>query len=372
MWPADMEWKFDEQEMFRLAGEAWKNGLPWMGMPSGAGLPNAGFSVWPFALLYGINPNPLFMGMGVQWLNAMALWLMLYCGSRYEESVRSRIYWGLAAYAVSIMPVLFARKIWAQDLLPVFMALLWWVYVNRQKLPVLFLGGLLCSLAGQLHLSGFFYAAGWVLALLFFKQLSARQWLPLTLGGLVGFLPGIPWLQAVLQHGGGIAHWSNLLKLEFWLRILTDTPGFNIYYAAAGELSTFSSLPYGLYCMGIIAAALFLCALVAIYMMIKQIFAKATDAQPINFLIMAFVLIPGLLITVAAIPVRSHYMIGGLPFCSIGMAVFLYHVRLKSLSILKFWIILQLLFTLSFLVFVHKKQHIKGDYGSTYRVQNSL
>ena len=53
-WPADMEWKFDEQEMFRLAGEAWSQDLPLMGMPSGAGLPNAGFSIWPFALLYGI------------------------------------------------------------------------------------------------------------------------------------------------------------------------------------------------------------------------------------------------------------------------------------------------------------------------------
>jgi len=368
-WPADMEWKFDEQEMFRLAGEAWNHGLPFMGMPSGAGLPNAGFSIWPFALLYGIHPTPLFMGMGVQWLNSMALWLMLYCAGRYEEAVRTRLYWGLAAYAVSVMPVLFARKIWAQDLLPIFVATLWWVYLNRQKLPLLFLGGVVCALAGQLHLSGFFYAGGWFFALLVFKKINPKQVFWLLCGGMVGFLPGIPWLQVVLQHGGGISHWGNIFKLEFWLRVLTDTPGFNIHYAAAGEISTFSAFPNGLYVGLILGLGLMVCTAIAIKNGIITIFQKDAHENEINFLLVAFVVLPGVLMTLSAIPVRSHYMIGALPFCSIGMAVFLQKTTIKGLSLLRFWALLQLLFTLSFMVFVHQKQHINGDYGSTYRSQ---
>lgn len=370
-WPTDMEWKFDEQEMFRLAGEAWSQGLPLMGMPSGAGLPNAGFSILPFALLYSIHPTPLFMGMGVQWFNSLALWLMLYCAGRYEEPVRTRLYWGLAAYAVSVMPVLFARKIWAQDLLPIFVATLWWVYLNRQKLPLLFFGGVVCALAGQLHLSGFFYAGGWLLALLICKKINKKQGLLLVLGGLVGFLPGIPWLHAVLQHGGGISHWGNILKMEFWLRMLTDTPGFNIHYAAAGELSTFSAFPNGFYLGLILGLGLMVCAVVATINAVKAIFTKGVLENDINFLLISGVFLPGVLITLSAIPVRSHYMIGALPFCSIGMAVLLQKTTLKGLSMLRLWVLLQLVFTLTFMVFVHRKQHLRGDYGSTYRSQTS-
>jgi hypothetical protein len=36
---------------------------------------------------------------------------------------------------------------------------------------------------------------------------------------------------------------------------------------------------------------------------------------------------------------------------------------------LRLWVLLQLVFTLTFMVFVHRKQHLRGDYGSTYRSQ---
>ena len=369
IWPMDMEWKFDEQEMFRLAGDAWKNGFPLMGMPSGAGLPNAGFSVWPFALLYGIHPTPLFMGMGVQWLNVLALCLMVYCALQYEHPFRNILLWGLAAYAVSIMPVLFSRKIWAQDLLPLFVAGIWWCYLNRHKGWILSLLGLVLVLAGQLHLSGFFYAAGFGLALLLFGRLRLKDWGWIAAGALPGLLLAIKWIQVITQQGGGISHLNNIFKLEFWLRLLTDTPGINIYYTAAGEVSSFAKYPLGLHLPLMLAVGIVVFILYAVIKRLASGIKRPAKGHPLMFLLLGFVVFPGLLMTFSGIPVRSHYMIGALPFGSMAIAWFMDNVRLKKLRLQLLWVIMQLVFTVLFLIYVHQKQVIHGDYGSTYRLQ---
>lgn len=366
IWPADMEWKFDEQEMFRLAGDAWENGLPLMGMPSGAGLPNAGFSIWPFALLYGIHPTPLFMAMGVQWLNVLALALMVYCALKYEDPVKTSLLWGLAAYAVSLMPVLFARKIWAQDLMPVFIAALWWGYLHRHHWFALVLTGIFCAFAGQLHLSGFFYAGGFLLAILLFKKFTRIQWLWLFAGAIPAALPGIPWVLAVFNGGGGISHLSNILKMEYWLRLLTDTPGFNMYYFAAGEWKTFTAFPAGTFLPLIIACVIAGLVLFGIYKTIKTGFSEIKPSHPIGFLLFAFVIIPGVLITLSGIPVRSHYMIGALPFAAVLVSVIVSRTFKYSTLLL---VILQVFFTLLFLLFIHQADTLRGDYGTPYRKQ---
>lgn len=366
IWPADMEWKFDEQEMFRLAGDAWKNGLPLMGMPSGAGLPNAGFSIWPFALLHGIYPTPLFMAMGVQWLNVLALALMVYCAMRYEEPVKTKILWGLAAYAVSLMPVLFARKIWAQDLMPVFMAVMWWGFLHRHQWFALVLTGVFCAFAGQLHLSGFFYAGGFLLAMLLFKKFTRKQWLWLFAGAIPAALPGIPWILAVFNGGGGISHLSNIVKLEYWLRLLTDTPGFNMYYFAAGEWKTFMLFPAGTYLPLIVACGIAALVLIGIYKTIKTGFSEIKPSHPIGFLLLAFVVFPGILITLSGIPVRSHYMIGALPFASVLLYLIVSRTFKYGTQLI---VILQLIYTLLFLYFIHQADILRGDYGTPYRKQ---
>lgn len=366
IWPADMEWKYDEQEMFRLAAQAWENGLPLMGMQSGAGLPNAGFSIWPFALLYGICPTPLFMAMGVQGLNVMALALMLYCASQYEEPLKNRLYWGLAVYAVSLMPVLFARKIWAQDLIPVFVAVMWWGYLKSKKGYALLLTGVFCAFAGQLHLSGFFYAAGFLTAMFIFKKLTQKQWVWLFAGIVPAAMPGIPWLQSVINGGGGISHFSNIVKFEYWLRLITDTPGFNMYYFAAGELKTFMTYPSETYLPLLLATGISGLFLLGFFKFIKTGFSDLKPSQPIGFLLFAFVIIPGILITLSGIPVRSHYMIGALPVASIFFSIIVSRSFKYSAQ---FIVVLQLIFTILFLFFIHSSDTLRGDYGTPYRNQ---
>src|SRR5690242_9424512 len=74
IWPADMEWKADEQRMFSWASaigvtEPW----PAVGMASGVALPNPGLSVWLFVPLARAASDPVALAQIVQVVNVIAL-----------------------------------------------------------------------------------------------------------------------------------------------------------------------------------------------------------------------------------------------------------------------------------------------------------
>src|SRR4051812_18698785 len=74
IWPADMEWKEDEKDMYRMGCEAavYKQ-VPPAGMRSGGGLVNPGFSVVPFALFAAVSSDPVHINQLVQLVNVLAL-----------------------------------------------------------------------------------------------------------------------------------------------------------------------------------------------------------------------------------------------------------------------------------------------------------
>ena len=75
IWPADMEWKADEQRMFTWAStigitEPW----PSIGMASGVAVPNPGLSVWLFVpLARATSAKPLSAAAILQFLNVVGL-----------------------------------------------------------------------------------------------------------------------------------------------------------------------------------------------------------------------------------------------------------------------------------------------------------
>jgi len=205
-----------------------------------------------------------------------------------------------------------------------------------------------------------------LLAILFFKKFSKKQWLWLFAGAIPATLPGIPWVLAMLSCGGGISHINNILKLEYWLRLLTDTPGFNMYYFADGEWKTFMAFPGGMYLPLIHASGIAGLVLFGMFKTIKTGFSEIMPSHPIGFLLFAFVIIPGLLITFSGIPVRSHYMIGALPMASITLSVIVSITYKYGNQLI---VILQVLFTVFFLLFIHQSNTLRGDYGTPYRKQ---
>ena len=123
VWPSDMEWKADEIWMFENSRATAAGALPWpmVGMRSSVGLMNPGMSIWLFILIAYLAKTPVAMVMVVQVLNVLALWgLYYFMVVRIPEEKREPWLWGLILVSVSPLPILFSRKIWACDLLPVF------------------------------------------------------------------------------------------------------------------------------------------------------------------------------------------------------------------------------------------------------------
>ena len=129
-WNADMEFKGDESWMYQRAvhvgrGEPW----PELGMPSGVGLRNPGFSVWLFVGLSHLTgaTTPLQLERGVVALNVAALVLLAFFIWRcVPEDEREIWMWAAALAAVNPLGLLLQRKIRAQSTLPLFCVLFLW------------------------------------------------------------------------------------------------------------------------------------------------------------------------------------------------------------------------------------------------------
>ena len=103
IWPADMEWKADEQRMFTWAStigitEPW----PPIGMASGVAVPNPGLSVWLFVPLARATRDPVALAQVVQVVNVIALvgFVLLGASRVIDESARRSWFAGLALMSV--------------------------------------------------------------------------------------------------------------------------------------------------------------------------------------------------------------------------------------------------------------------------------
>lgn len=280
----------------------------------------------------------------------------------------------LALMAVNVLNVIWSRKIWAQNLLPLFTAAIWWCYLHKQKNIPIFIMGFLAALAGQLHISGFFYAAGFILAVLLLKKFTFLQ-LRLYAGGFVlGMLPALPWVMHVLKsHETSNLGVSNMLKFEYFLHLFTDPLGVNVLYSL-GRLGTQDFNSNFHYFPLILFAIVLMVLLIAIFKFIKTNYKNKIfnyNSSELLFLFMAFAVFPGIFLTLSAAPIRSHYLIAAMPFAGIWLSSLLYHAFGKK-SIL--FLIPVLLVSVSFLLYIHQNKgctYQGADYGPTWSAQQS-
>ena len=207
-WMGTTEFKADEARLLALALDMADGRLALHGISSSVGLPNFPMSVWLYALPLVVWPHAyaamLFTGL----LNTLAVlagyWLV-------------RRYWGMMAavaatlmFAVSPWAVIFSRKIWAQDLLPLFVML--WVIglalalVDR-KPRFMWLALVALALAVQIHLAALaLVPATLVLMMVFWRRLS---WKDVLIGAGLGVLTAVPFFIYLAQQrsllGEGLA-----------------------------------------------------------------------------------------------------------------------------------------------------------------------
>jgi 4-amino-4-deoxy-L-arabinose transferase-like glycosyltransferase len=120
--PGVVEFKRDEANLSHLALDlARGREFPLLGIDSSVGIRNAPVNVYLITLPYLLTSDPIVATQFVGLLNVIAVGLTYWLARRYYGPVAAVVA-GLL-YAVSPWAVIFSRKIWAQDMLPVFVLL---------------------------------------------------------------------------------------------------------------------------------------------------------------------------------------------------------------------------------------------------------
>jgi len=368
-WPLDFEWKGDERWFFEASQRIARgqSDWPWVGMPSSVGVSNPGFGIWPFIGLYSLFRTPDGMTLGVMVLNGVALLgLAAWVWFTWPEEDRWWGHWAIALFAVSPLPLLFSRKLWPHDLFPLFLVPFLWAHARRDRPGAAFVWGLLGALLGQLHMSGFFAAAGLATG----SWITARKgvrWVPWVWGSVLGVLPLFPWMWNEL-HRGAQAREEFHQSVEFFLLAWKYAWGVGLDYSLGKETAAFLAGPW------LAGVGTGLLRGIQVTLWILSLYAAATafrNRHSITFPIaqrplLWGVLIGGSLFQLLGLRVHAHYLIVWSPVFHIAAAWMLS----RSPRLLALTTALQLCLSLGFLCYVHENEGARdGDYGVTYRVQ---
>jgi hypothetical protein len=398
--PNDIEYKGDEQFSFKKI-EAVGKTEPWprVGDRSGAGgAPHVATSLWIFVglgKLFSIGTPPG-LARAVQVINVGALvGMALFAAGLADSSERKTWLWGTALAAVNPLGVLLQRKIWIQSILPPFCLVAlagWW---RRDRRVGAFAWGAGGALLGQIHLSGFFFAAallGWTV--LFQHRIEGSsvtnrttRWGFWFAGSACAGVLMLPWIRHVLSSPnpatpgtslGNIVD-SMLSGYGYWLE--GDPVGMGLRYSISNwGVSALWRYPYVLgrptHGIGLVTFAL---AALGFWLILKAVMdvwengawknALIGTASPTAFLIgmTLFAYIP--LISLPGV-MHRHYMVVTYPVPWLWVAWLALRHQARPDRILAFIFVGQAVISAAFLYFIHVNGGMPGaDYGVSYSAQ---
>ena len=327
-YPGLTEFKADEARLLALALDMADGRLALRGISSSVGLPNFPMSVWIYAIPLLIWPHvyaaTLFTGL----LNSLAVlagyWLV-------------RRYWGAQAaiaatllFAVSPWAVIFSRKIWAQNLLPLFV--MGWAIGAAlafvEKRPRWLWLHLLClGVAVQIHLAAMALIPATLLFLLVFRRRVV--WRDVAVGGGLAVLTAVPFLIYLWQNRDQIhlpagsetaVGWSLDAFRYAWLlsrgaeiHSLAGPDAFQAYLARVPWLGA----------VVLLVGALLAASLVWLGWLWLIWRHRGPPSTEMAFIVLVWALLPPLFFTLwRGTPVFIHYFIAVLPAPYIAAGVF--------------------------------------------------
>lgn len=206
---SDIEFKLDESLAIFRAVQFWFTGrLPLSGLISSIGIVNPPLFLYLLLPITLVSLNPLLVTFIFSLCGCLAILVLYQVLKRYSSLVA---FFSTLLFASSPWPILFSRKIWAQNLLPLFSTLL--VYFsyrfliekrNRAVLPLITLS----SWASQIHFSGLL-TLPFVLMILISTKVKIKS-KEVILGLIIGLLPLVPYV--IFQIKNGLVNLSYFLK----------------------------------------------------------------------------------------------------------------------------------------------------------------
>ncbi|HEX4526163.1 MAG TPA: hypothetical protein VH108_05420 [Gaiellaceae bacterium] len=321
-WLDLMEFKGDEAAACRLALHVLGYSepgvgtfFPTAGLVSSIGIPNPPLFVYLVAVPLAIVPSPIAAAIFIATANVAVVWLTFVLGTRcFSRFV------GLAAaalLALSPWPIVFSRKIWAQDLLPVcttLFALQLHALLVKKAPRAGFWLIVIATAATQLHFSAWILFG--VAAVAFF---TARRWISWRWVGSGVVVAVASYLPFIIFHAASIAHSisrhhhphvgpSVLTRFELSSGFMVDLTGGGGMAFLLGRSFLLATLLSGV--LGVAAIV----GLVA--------FARghSAGARRLGLVFAVWYLLP--LIALTALPVRPyiHYFIILIPLPYLGVA----------------------------------------------------
>jgi hypothetical protein len=210
-----MEFKADEAEACRLALHALGraepgsgNFFPTAGLVASVGFPNPPLFVYLLALPLAIARTPLSAAVFVALANVIAVCLCYVAGKRIFSSAVVGLY-SAALFASSPWAIVYSRKIWAQNMLPIltclFLLALQAFLVQKRPRAVFWLF-VLVGAATQIHFSAWVLAAVLAVALILGREAVARRWV--AFGAVVVALLYVPFLWHLAAVGADTSQTS--------------------------------------------------------------------------------------------------------------------------------------------------------------------
>jgi hypothetical protein len=394
IWAADIEYKVDEAWTFGLVHRFIDHGeAQSLGMPSSQNVHNPGLSLWVFYAIGKVfgSDEPTDLARGVQVLNVAALFALAVFAWRWVPAPQREAWlWTAAIVSVNPLTVLFQRKIWPPCALPLAIVALiagWW---HRERRGGAFVWGLLTACIGQVHLSGFFHAAGLTLWTRLFdrRPVAWRSWL---LGVTVGSASLVPWLEYLRtaeQHVRPNAlEWSRLMELKFYTHWLTEPFGIGLKYALGPDFGEFLRGPtiagwptYG------VAALHGVIAFIGVGLLVGGVcrwwparhdgrrWFGGSDAT--SLALAGTIWGYGLLLTLSRLPFYRHYLLVAFPFPALWAARLALHdaaderARSRGRRALLTLVAAEAMVTAAFLSYVHTHGGTPhGEFGRSYADQ---
>lgn len=379
---------FDEARLSLIALNFARHGVfPTVGMPSSIGTPNMPAAAWLFALPYALTTDPMGATLFVGMLNLLAVWGIAWLAIRHDGHVG----WvGAFLLAVNPFAVLYARSIWAQNLL-IPLTVLWliaYAQARRTRSPrwravMIFVAG--C--APQVHFAGACLLIptvyGFVRDRWWKGGAQAWGWMGIAVGGVM--LCALPFL--LTPH----ALWDLVGASSGGQRVLDAEPLRLIGYLLWGGDWSFllmgdATLPYsplpsfvlwlGLGTVGTFALGLLVMLGLAIWL--KQDASPAREGSPLavqdtlpsllTWDVLAVVMLsPAILFSFRSTPLFLHYALPSLPASILLLTM--------GVSWLKRWKVIQLGVVLVIcLIGLHWLFRLSSElrYATTHHTPNGL
>jgi hypothetical protein len=247
------------------------------------------------------------------------------------------------------------------------------------------------ALLGQIHMAGFFFAAGFALwALLFDRRRVA--WLAWLAGSCVGALPLLPWLSYLAtefhRDGPSRTYWVHLFEFKFWVRWVMQSLGFGLEYAIDENYPSFRTYPLiGGRPTHVVWMAEKTIAAIGIVLLAGAAYRAWRGRNrlpalligkdsPTGFTVGAAFWGFGLLLTATSLYVQRHYLAVAFPLGFVWLARLALPATQErparvalGRSLLLTLCLAQAMLTASFLGYIHVNQgSVSGDYKLTYAI----